>query len=144
MYAREYLTAGINARWLEPHKARHAYAYAVKYSHPKRYGLNEQSVANIDRLIIESYSVAKAWLAQRLPSTGTVQVIYSESEVAVVEASIFVSRWDEIFLPARDDAVVIHNLSSTVLFYSHKEELEVGQRKDLLPNTGDRNEPSSI
>ncbi|WJN60813.1 hypothetical protein [Pseudomonas sp. SO81] len=135
MYAKEYSDAGVKARWLEPLKAQHAYDYALKYSHPKRYGLNKESVANIDRLIIESYSVAKAWLAKRIPSTGTVQIVYSESEVAVVEAAEFVERWHEIFLPARDDAVVLHNLSSTVLFYCHEEELEVGQRKDLIDGT---------
>lgn len=135
MYAKEYSEAHIQARWLEPTKAQHAYDYALRYSHPKRLGLNEQTVANIDRLVIESYSVANAWLASRMPTNGTVQIVYSESDVAVIDAAEFVSRWHEIFVPARDDAVVLHNLSSTVLFYCHEEEFEVGQRIDLMSGT---------
>ncbi|MDI1260193.1 hypothetical protein [Aquabacterium sp.] len=135
MYVKEYSDARIQARWLEPAKAQHAYDYALRYSHPKRLGLNEQAVANIDRLVIESYPVAHAWLANRLPNTGTVQIVYSESNVAVIDATEFIARWHQIFVPARDDAVVLHNLSSTVLFYCHEEELEIGQRRDLMPNT---------
>jgi hypothetical protein len=132
MYEAEYSQARIQARWLEPTKAQHAYAYALRYSHPKRLGLNEQTVEGIDRLVIESYAVAKRWLAARLPAVGTVQVVYSESNVAVLNAIEFAARWHEIFVPARDDAVVLHNDSATVLFYCHEEELEIGQRNDLV------------
>lgn len=136
MYAKEYSEAAIPARWLEPKKAQNAYEYALKYSHPKRLGLNQETVANIDRLIVESYSVAHGWLNARLPSTGTVQIVYSEADVAVVEASVFLAKWQDIFVPSRDDAVVLHNLSATVLFYCHEEELEIGQRKDLQSQPG--------
>jgi hypothetical protein len=136
MYAKEYSEAAITARWLEPKKAQNAYEYALKYSHPKRLGLNEETVANINRLIIESYSVAHGWLNARLPSNGTVQIVYSEADVAVVDASVFLAKWQEIFVPSRDDAVVLHNLSATVLFYCHEEELEIGQRKDLQSQPG--------
>jgi len=133
MHAAEYSEVGVQARWLEPQRAQHAYDYALRFCHPRRYGLNEQSVANIDRLVIASYSVAQAWLNDRLPSIGTVQVVYSKSEVVVIEASVFLDRWQEIFVPSRDDAVVLHDSSATVLFYCHEEELEVGQRKDPYP-----------
>lgn len=132
MYVKEYLEARIQARWLEPEKAQHAYDYALRYSHPKRLGLNEQTVSSIDRLVIESYAIAKAWLSSRMPATGTVQIVYSESDVAVMEAADFIGRWHDIFVPARDDAVVLHNLSSAVMFYCHEEELEMGHRKDLV------------
>lgn len=129
MRAEEYRLAGIDARWLEPSKARNAYRFALGVCDQTRLGLSERCVRNISRLEISSYSVAKAWLNERFPSIGTVQIVYSDTEVAVVEAQTFLARWQEIFLPGRDDAVVFHNLSEATLFYCHEEELEVGTRE---------------
>jgi hypothetical protein len=128
----EYEKAGVAARWLAPERARNAYDYALKYSRPERYGLNEQGVSNIDRLVIGSYSVADAWLKERFDSNGTVQIVYGESEVSVMDTTTFLMRWRDIFCPGRDDSIVIHNLSPAILFYCHEEELEIGQRIDLL------------
>jgi hypothetical protein len=41
----------------------------------------------------------------------------------------FLAKWQDIFVPARDDAIVLHNLGAGVLFYCHEEELEYGHRK---------------
>lgn len=128
--ANEYAELGVAARWLEREKAAHAYAFALKYASSKRYGLNDTTVANAERLEISSYSVADSWLKQRLPRSGTVQVVYGEDEVCVVEAQDFLENWQEIFTPSRDDAIVLHNLEPVVLFYCHEEELEIGRRTD--------------
>lgn len=128
----EYKQLGVDVRWLDTIKAQHAYNYALKYSSQRRYGLNEASVTNIQRLIIESYSVADAWLKANLPAEGTLQVVYSKDEVCVIDAIEFLEHWPELFAPSRDDAIIIHNLHPTILFYCHEEELEVGQRLDLI------------
>jgi hypothetical protein len=125
---------GVDARWFSQPKAQNAYDYALKYSSKKRYGLSAESISNIERLEIHSYRVANEWLKERLPNQGTVQIVYSESEVCVVSAEEFLAHWFEIFVPARDDAVIIHNLSTEVFFYCHEEELEFGFRADLLPS----------
>jgi len=128
--AQQYSQAGIPARWLEATEARHAYDHAQQYGHPQRYGLNERSVASIHHLTIASRAMAKAWLADRFPCNGTVQVVYGKAEVAVVETAVFLERWQEMFMPGRDDAIVLHNPSAAVLFYCHEDELEVGERRD--------------
>jgi len=126
--ASEYAELGINARWLSSPKAENAYRYALAFSSTERYGLNPSTVANVDRLVIESHAMASEWLKNRVSATGTVQIVYSETEVCVIDASAFLAQWQQIFVPARDDAIILHNLEPTVAFYCHEEELEVGRR----------------
>lgn len=125
----EYKELNLNVRWLDQEHAQHAYDYALKFSSPSRYGLNESTVANIEQHIIEGYSVADHWLKNRLNCRGTVQIVYSETEACVINAESFLQNWQQIFVPARDDAIILHNLDKTVVFYCHEEELEVGQRQ---------------
>lgn len=125
----EYLENELSARWLDPEHAKNAYSYALQFSSKDRYGLSEATVGAIEHVNIESYSVADAWLKDRLPAEGTVQVVYGDDEVCVVAARDFLAKWQSIFVPARDDAIVLHNLGKSVLFYCHEEELEFGHRK---------------
>ncbi|MDR7335515.1 hypothetical protein [Roseateles asaccharophilus] len=125
----EYLENELSARWLDPDRAKNAYSYALQFSSKDRYGLSEATVGAIEHVNIESYSVADAWLKDRLPAEGTVQVVYGDDEVCVIFASDFLAKWQSIFVPARDDAIVLHNLGKGVLFYCHEEELEFGHRK---------------
>ncbi|WP_139332524.1 hypothetical protein [Aquipseudomonas alcaligenes] len=130
MYLREqeYQSLGLEVRWLDKAHAENAYKYAVQFTSKEKYDLNENAVKNIEHLNIESYSVAEHWISHRISSAGTVQVVYSDSEVCVINAAIFISKWKDIFCPSRDDAIILHNNSHTVLFYCHEEELEVGER----------------
>lgn len=125
----EYLESGLTARWLDTARAESAYKYALQFSAKTDYGLCEATVDQIEHHDIESYTVADAWLKARLPADGTVQVVYGADEVCVISAAEFLAKWKEIFVPTRDDAVVLHNLGSGVLFYCHEEELEYGNRK---------------
>ncbi|MBC3881592.1 hypothetical protein H8K35_08165 [Undibacterium sp. LX40W] len=118
----------MQARWLDAERAKHAYDFALQFGHKNRYGLNESTVSEIERHLIESQSVAKAWLKSRMLESGTVQIIYGDEEVCVIEAKDFIEKWNDIFMAARDDAIVLHNLNRTVLFYCHEEEFEIGQR----------------
>lgn len=125
---REYEALGLDARWLEHERASNAYAFALKYSHPRRYGLNEGTVANIELHVIGSNTVAENWLKERLSAEGTVQVVYGDAEVCVLSAASFLRSWQSIFVPGRDDAVILHNVVDTVVFYCHEGELELGRR----------------
>lgn len=125
----EYLESGLAARWLDAEHAKNAYDYALKFSAKSHYGLCESTVDQIERLDIDSYTVADAWLRGRLPAEGTVQVVYGGEEVCVIPSAEFLAKWQDIFLPARDDAIVLHNLGTGVLFYCHEEELEYGYRR---------------
>jgi len=127
--AAEYSGIGLAARWLSSEHAVNAYNYALQFTSKDRYGLCESTVDSIERLDIESYSVADAWVKERIIAEGTVQVVYGKDQVCVIPAAEFLANWRKIFMPARDDAVVLHNLGPGVLFYCHEEELEYGQRK---------------
>lgn len=116
-------------RWLDSMRAQNAYEYALKYSSSKRYGLNEDTVSAIEQCLVEGKAIAIQWLRSRLNSSGTVQVVYSESEVCVLEAESFLQNWPNIFTPGRDDAIILHNLTSEVVFYCHEDELEYGHRR---------------
>lgn len=125
----EYIESNVQARWLDAEHAKNAYDFALRFSDRSRYGLCGVTVDDIEHLDIASYSVAEAWLKDRLPVEGTVQIVYGDDEVCVVSAEEFVANWKDIFVPARDDAVILHNLSDAILFYCHEEELEFGYRK---------------
>jgi hypothetical protein len=124
----EYEALGLDVRWLAPEKAKNAYQYASRFSSPEKYGLNELTIANIERLEIKSYSVATEWLKSRIKAIGTVQVVYGESQVCILGTDAFLKNWQNILTPGRDDAIVLHAEEPTVLFYCHGEEFEVGHR----------------
>jgi hypothetical protein len=125
---REFEAAGIGARWLDAEKAAHAYEYASQYVSPVRYGLRETSVRDIESHAVSSEAVAKAWVNERMPAAGTVQIVYGRDEVCVIDAEALRKNWLNIFVPGRDDAVVLHNISEAVLFICHEGELEFGHR----------------
>lgn len=124
-----YAAIGVEARWLDEQHAKHAYAYASKLSSIDRYGLNGATVRDIQRIEVESHSVADAWLGSRLEPTGTVQVVFGEGEVCVISAADLLTKWKELFVPGRDDAIILHNENAAVVFYCHEDELEFGYRE---------------
>jgi hypothetical protein len=126
--AAEYKELGIEARWLEPEKAKNAYEYALQFSDKTRYGLSQDNVTGIEQLIIVSDSIADAWISSRFRKDGTVQIVYGDDEVGVLSAADFVSHWRSIFVPSRDDAIILHNSNKSILFYCHEDELEHGMR----------------
>lgn len=128
---RQYEDAGIPARWLDAEKAAHAYEFACEYVRPDRYGLREDRVAGFESLQIQSDSAASAWVAARFPAAGTVQIVYGPGEVCVIEAEVLRKSWLSLFVPGRDDAIVLHNLTEAALFICHESELEFGYRRPL-------------
>ena len=128
-YLDEYEALGLKARWLTEERAKNAYAHALQFSSNKRYGLNEQTTDNVERHIIESRSIADAWLRARMRAEGTLQVVYGPDNVCVLDAAAFLSCWQDVFVPSRDDAIILHNIEKTVFFYCHEEELEAGTRR---------------
>jgi hypothetical protein len=128
-YQEEYEALGLEARWLTEKRAKNAYAHALQFSDNERYGLNAQTTDNIEHHNIESRNVADAWLRNRLRAEGTLQIVYGPDHVCVVDAAAFLNCWHDVFMPARDDAIILHNIDNTVFFYCHEEELEVGTRK---------------
>ena len=90
--------------------------------------LDTRWLDQVKSLIIDSDQLAKQWLSERLESEGTVQVVFSESEAFVIPTEQFVDNWPKLLVPARDDAVILHNFNKQVVFYCHENELEIGHR----------------
>ena len=127
---REFNELGIQVRWLEPEHAKNAFEFAMAHCSKSPFGLSERKVSNIIKHKASSDAVATAWLEENFVSDGTVQIIYDAKDVCVASATDLLTHWNEIFLPARDDALVLHNLSRLILFYCHEEVIEIGERKE--------------
>lgn len=126
--ASEIEQLNIGTRWLDKIHASNAYVFGANFISNKSLGLNKYSVSLIIKHKIESTFVASNWMKKHFPNDGTVQVIFSEKEVLVMSTSHFLNRWLDIFVTSRDDAIIIHNNSNTVLFYCHEDWIEIGQR----------------
>ncbi|MFZ6801353.1 hypothetical protein [Undibacterium sp. Di24W] len=118
----------LDARWLSKEHAKNTYEYALQFSSSNRYGLSEATVNEIERLEIESYSVAENWVISHLESTGKVHIVFGEEEVIVLPTDQFLLNWHRIFVPSRDDAVILHSESKGIMFYCHEQEIEFGYR----------------
>ncbi len=128
---REFAELGVPVRWLDDEHALNAFTYASTFYSTERFGerlLSVETVGEIERHVVRSATVAYQWLRDRFPSEGTVQVLFGKREVAVLDAKVFLSTWQDLFLPGRDDAIVLHNVENHVGFYWHEDELEVGRR----------------
>lgn len=101
----------------------------MKFFDADQYGLSRATVSGIDHLIVQSFPVARAWVADRFPNGGTVQVVFGEHEVCVLDTPFFLENWKHLFVPGRDDALVIHNHSTKIFLFRHENELEVGDRR---------------
>ena len=129
-HIREFEESGLDARWLDSDKASKTYSYALNFSATDRIGLAIETVADIETHAIESESVAQEWVRRRVSPSGKVHVVFGPDEVAVVEARLLIDRWHDMFLPGRDDVLVLHAEDDSVLLYCHEEELEYGRRID--------------
>jgi hypothetical protein len=120
-----------HVRWLDQARALASYDYASKYSSDQRYGLNPGTVSGIERHAIDSRNVAVHWVRDRIPSSGSVRVVFGPEDVLVTETQFFLDHWPDLFGPGRDDVLILANDDDWVLFYCHEDELEYGHRARL-------------
>ena len=124
----EYSDLGIDARWLQSDKASNAYSFVTTFCRADYYAIDKAKVEQYSEHKISNHSIAKRWVSSLVSTEGTVQIIYGEDEVVIISAKDFIDRWQDIFCPGRDDAVVLHNLTKVILYYCHEEEWTYGQR----------------
>ena len=119
---------GLAVRWLDQAHAKNAFDFAMRFCSSTHYGLEPATVCGIEHLLADSDGVARAWLKEKFPGDGTVQVVFGPEDVGVLDASAFVENWRNMFWPGRDDVFVLHNRCRKVFFYCHEDQLEVGER----------------
>ncbi len=130
-HIREFEENGLQAHWLEGDKARQVHSYALEFSAKGRVGLSIDTVTDIEAHTIDSESTARDWIRKRFGDHGKIHVVFGPDEVAVIDARLLIDRWQDMFLPGRDDAVVLNLQDNSVLLFSHEEILEYGLRIDV-------------
>ena len=125
----EYQDLGVEAQWLSSEKAKNAYGFVEPSCREDYYALDPARVDEFEEHVIESMTVATAWLSNKMPSDGTVQVIYGDRDVAVIGSADFLEHWQEILCPGRVDASGLHNLSKDIFFYCYEDEWTYGRRR---------------
>ena len=51
-------------------------------------------------------------------------LVFGRDDVFRVPASLFLSNWQDIFHPSRDDVVIVPDSGGWALFYCHEDEFE--------------------
>ena len=89
-----------------------------------RYGLDETAFASIERLNVDApVPDAQQWLSERI-GVGDVLLVFGPDDVFRVPASLFLSNWQDMFCPSRDDVVIVPDGGGWALFYCHEDEFE--------------------
>jgi hypothetical protein len=101
-----------------------AYNLAMKLCSQSRYGLDDAMFLAIERLDVdESGPYAQQWLAERI-MPGELLLVFGRDEVFRVPSGLFLSGWQDMFCPSRDDVVIVPACGGWVLFYCHEDEFE--------------------
>ena len=115
--------------WLDAVAAAEAYELMRSFDSRTRLGLDSTKVKNIERLEFgDDVRAGTAWLQARLSSSESLVVVFGNDDCFRCDAAFFVNNWQDIFLPARDDAMVYSESSNRILFVNHESEFETGQR----------------
>jgi hypothetical protein len=124
----EMVSFGPGVAPLDGPEANAAYERAVGLCSRTRYGLDERAFGVIERLKVDEPSVPPGeWLAKRV-GEGELLLVFGRDDAFRVSASLFLGRWQDMFLPSRDDVVILPCGGEWVLFYSHEDEFEFAQR----------------
>lgn len=118
---------GDRLAWLGDVEAAGVYDRAWRFVSKSHYGLDSSEVADIARLDVNDPGPeANAWLSRRIGGRSLL-VVFDRHEVCRMDGSFFVENWQEFLYPSRDDAVILIEGTSGVLFYSHEDEFEFGR-----------------
>jgi hypothetical protein len=120
---------GDRLAWLSESEATSAYECALRFASKSHYGLDPATVAGIEKLDVDDVGpAAREWLSDRL-GAGSILVVFGKRQVCRMDNSFFVENWQDLLAPSRDDAVILQDEGTGVLFYCHEDEFEFGQRR---------------
>jgi hypothetical protein len=117
--------------WLDQAEAARVFGRATLLVSKSHYGLDPTAVTDIERLEVdEPGSETATWLSRRIGG-GTVLVVFDRHQVCRMDGTFFISNWQDLLCPSRDDAIILLEGRGAVLFYCHEDEFEFGnQRKE--------------
>jgi hypothetical protein len=109
---------------LDPPDAAAAYDRTVSLCSRTRYGLDETAFDAIERLDVKELGpAARGWLAERVGG-GRLLLVFGKDEVFRAPATVFLSHWQDMFCPSRDDVVIVPVGGGWALFYCHEEKFQ--------------------
>ena len=102
---------------------------ASLYDSKNHLGLHPVTVGYIDRFEFgDNESDATDWLKSRIPVGDQLVVVFGDEECFKCTSEFFLQNWRNLFLPARDDAMIFSANSALIAFYCHENEFEIGNR----------------
>lgn len=115
--------------WLSSTEAALAYQSAERFDCKTRYGLDPNSVCNVEVWqLTDDLAADTRWLRRRISEpVGSVIVVFGRAEVARMHVRSFLEHWSVMFMPARDDAIILPERGGWGLVYCHEEFFEYGK-----------------
>ncbi|HMU62967.1 MAG TPA: hypothetical protein PKA66_14385 [Gemmatimonadales bacterium] len=118
--------------WLPPEQAFSTYNGAMPFSSNVGYGLDPTHVFRIERLEGADIVVMRSWLAARMrPASESVRIVFGRHDVCRLEVSFLLDNWQDMFIPSRDDALILSDSGAWVAFYCHEDWFEFGWRRPV-------------
>jgi hypothetical protein len=116
--------------WLAVDAAGSDFSVAIKATSDEHYGLNEHIWEIVERWDIEfvGEEETRSRLAAHVLDSEVV-VFFGPQDVCRMSRETFLMHWQDMFMPSRDDVVIMPTSSAWCLFYCHEDEFEVGRRK---------------
>ncbi|HEX8311970.1 MAG TPA: hypothetical protein VF614_11670 [Chthoniobacteraceae bacterium] len=96
---------------------------------PTDYALDTEQFQTVETISASDTALARAWLAERIGRTERVFVSFGSRHVCAISASAFLTHWQDMFGPARDDVLITDEQESWILFYHHEDQFQFGRTK---------------
>ncbi len=127
---KELHESGIEGIWLNEESASEFYEYALKFMSNEKWGFDRTKVTNIVEHKVDDEETAKLWLVENMENTSLVYVVFGPKEVLGTGSKIILENWSDLFLPSRDDVLVLAQSGPKIAFYWHEDVWFVGERKN--------------
>jgi hypothetical protein len=116
--------------WLPREESAFCYIRASTAISDKHLGLDEERWLVLERWRVEDFSEEEGQtkLKAVIPDEEFL-VVFDEEHVFRISRSTFLAHWRDMFLPSRDDALMISPSGAWCLFYCHEDEFEFGRKK---------------
>lgn len=114
--------------WLAKDDAKRVYDSASVKTSTERYGLDEQFWEIATRWNVSGNEEKDNAKLSSLLSEEFF-LVFGDNEVCRISRSSFIKHWRDMFVPSRDDVIVIPSSEEWCLFYCHDDEFEFGRKK---------------
>ena len=118
--------------WFLEADAALVFTRAEKAMSRERYGLDENTWEIVARWDVEKTGLkaTRAMLAQYLLEESLL-ICFGRKDVCRLSRSLFLDHWQDMFIPSRDDVLIMSESCTWAAFYCHEDEFEIGRPKNF-------------